>query len=77
MINERVMKQQEELKSLSGLLGKTFNKDFEPKPQTIYCGTFDQVEFFAQIISTLGLDIDYQVKVVDGEYEIEIATSEE
>jgi hypothetical protein len=36
----------------------------------IYCGTGDRVEFFEEIISTLGLDIDYQVELVDGEYEI-------
>lgn len=42
-------------------------------PQTIiYCGTEDRVEFFEEIISTLGINIDYQVKVVDGEYEIVI-----
>lgn len=37
----------------------------------IYCGTEDRVEFFKEIITTLGLDIKYQVKIVDGEYEIE------
>lgn len=36
----------------------------------VYCGTEDYVEFFEQIISALGLDISYQVEVVDGEYEI-------
>lgn len=38
----------------------------------IYCGTEDYVEFFETIISTLGLSIDYQVEMVDGEYEIVI-----
>lgn len=38
--------------------------------KTIYAGTEDFVEFFKTIISTLGLDINYQVKIVDGEYEI-------
>lgn len=40
------------------------------KPQTIYCGTEDYVDFFYNIISTLGIDLDYEVKVIDGEYEI-------
>lgn len=38
----------------------------------IYAGTEDYVEFFEQIISALGLDINYQVEIVDGEYEITI-----
>ena len=38
--------------------------------KTIYAGTEDFVEFFERIISTLGLDIDYKVEIVDGEYEI-------
>ncbi len=38
----------------------------------IYCGTNDQVEFFEQIISTLGLDIKYRVEDVDGELEVVI-----
>lgn len=42
------------------------------KPQTIYAGTEDNVDFFKTILATLGLDIEYQVKIVDGEYEIEI-----
>lgn len=36
----------------------------------IYCGDEDRVEFFKEIISTLGLDINYEVKIVDGEYEV-------
>lgn len=46
----------------------------EPKPQTqtIYAGTEDNVEFFKTILATLGLDIKYQVEVVDGEYEVNI-----
>ena len=38
--------------------------------KTIYCGDEDRVKFFQEIISTLGLDINYQVEIVDGEYEI-------
>lgn len=40
--------------------------------KTIYAGTEDRVEFFQEIILALGLEniIDYQVKIVDGEYEI-------
>ena len=45
---------------------------FKAMEQRIYCGTADQIEFFEQIISTLGLDIDYEVEDVDGEYEIVI-----
>lgn len=36
----------------------------------IIAGTEDFVEFFKHIVSTLGLDIDYEVEDVDGELEI-------
>ena len=42
----------------------------------IYCGDEDRVEFFEEIISALGLDINYEVRVVDGEYEIMIGENE-
>ena len=38
----------------------------------IYCGTEEQVGFFEYILTTLGLDIDYEVEDVDGELEIVI-----
>ena len=38
--------------------------------KSIYCGTKEQVEFFEYIIGALGLTLDYEVVVVDGEYEI-------
>ena len=46
-------------------------KEIETETNIIYCGTEDRVEFFKEIITALGLDIKYQVKIVDGEYEIE------
>ena len=46
---------------------KAFKKS---KPATIYAGDEDRVEFFKEIISTLGLKVKYEVKEVDGEYEI-------
>lgn len=46
---------------------KAFKKT---KTANIYAGDEDRVEFFKEIISTLGLKIKYEVKVVDGEYEI-------
>lgn len=42
----------------------------EGTPKRIYCGTEDFVEFFETIISTLGLDVRYEVEMVDGELEI-------
>lgn len=39
---------------------------------TIYCGTEENVEFFKSIMDALGLNIKYQVEIVDGEYEINI-----
>lgn len=42
------------------------------KKATIYAGDEDRVEFFKEIVSTLGLKIEYEVKIVDGEYEIYI-----
>lgn len=45
----------------------------EPKPQTIYAGTEDNVEFFKQIADAFGIDETlYVVDMVDGEYEITI-----
>lgn len=40
--------------------------------KTIYCGTEDYVLFFNLVVKTLGLDIKYEIQVIDGEYEIEI-----
>lgn len=37
----------------------------------IYCGTEDRAEFFKEIVTALNLDIEYQVKIIDGEYEIQ------
>lgn len=39
---------------------------------TIYCGTEDRVEFFKEIAATIGMleVFDYEVKLVDGEYEV-------
>lgn len=36
----------------------------------LYCGTEDYVDFFKTVISTLGLDVNYEVEEVDGELEI-------
>ena len=38
----------------------------------IIAGTEDFVEFFKQVISTLELDVNYEVEDVDGELEIVI-----
>lgn len=48
---------------------KSFKKK---KPTTIYAGDKDRVEFFKEIVSTLGVKTKYEIKVVDGEYEIKI-----
>ncbi len=45
----------------------------EPKPQTIYAGTEDRVEFFKEIAEAFGIEEKlYVVDLVDGEYEISI-----
>lgn len=49
-----------------------FKAPKKPKPQTIYCGTEENVEFFKTIISTLGIDVEYEVQICNGEYEIVI-----
>lgn len=36
----------------------------------IYAGTEDFVNFFETVISTLGIDVEYDVEDVDGELEI-------
>lgn len=36
----------------------------------IYAGTEDYVEFFETVISTLGLDVKYEIEDVDGELEL-------
>lgn len=36
----------------------------------IYAGTEEYVQFFETIISTLGMNVDYEVEDVDGELEI-------
>lgn len=40
--------------------------------KSIYCGTEDFVSFFEQVIAALGLELKYEVNVVDGEFEINI-----
>ena len=42
----------------------------EGTPKRIYCGTEEYVEFFETIISTLGIEADYDIEMIDGEYEI-------
>lgn len=44
----------------------------EGTSKRIYAGTEDYVEFFETIISTLGLDIKYEIEDVDGELEIAV-----
>lgn len=36
----------------------------------IYCGTEDFVRFFEDLITILDLDLEYDVIITDGEYEI-------
>lgn len=45
--------------------------------KVIYCGTEDYVQFFEKVVDTLGLACSYEVKDVDGEYEIEVDTGED
>ena len=40
------------------------------KQVMIYAGDEDRVEFFKEIVSALGLNIEYEVDICDGEYEI-------
>ena len=65
---------------LQELVDKAMNEiaQFEVKPQTIYCGDEDRVEFFKELIVALGIDkfINYEVKIVDGEYEVVIGGSD-
>ena len=42
----------------------------------IYCGTEEYVEFFETIISTLGIEANYDIEIVDGEYEIVVKKGE-
>lgn len=42
----------------------------EGASKRIYAGTEDFAEFFETVISTLGLDIKYEIEDVDGELEI-------
>lgn len=42
----------------------------EGTSKRIYCGTEDYVEFFETVISTLGLDVKYEIEDVDGELEL-------
>lgn len=44
----------------------------EGTSKRIYCGTEDYVEFFETVISTLGLDVKYEIEDVDGELEIAV-----
>ena len=54
-------------------LKKRLSEYIEEDPQTtIYCGTQEQVEFFEEIISTIGADVNYKVVEVDGEMEVKI-----
>ena len=53
-----------------GKVNITINVE-ETKPQTIYAGTEDNVEFFKQIAEAFGINKDsYSIELVDGEYEI-------
>jgi hypothetical protein len=48
-----------------------FKAPKEPKPQTIYAGTEENVEFFKQITDAFGINENsYSINLVDGEYEI-------
>ena len=38
----------------------------------IYAGIEDFVNFFKQVVATLGIEVEYQVEDVDGELEIVI-----
>lgn len=38
----------------------------------IYCGSEDFVQFFEDLVKTLGLQIDYEIVTTDGEYEVVI-----
>jgi len=48
------------------------SKKIKVKKATIYAGTEEQVEFFEEIISAIGIeeDLSYSVTIIDGEYEI-------
>jgi len=48
------------------------SKKIKVKKSTIYAGTEEQVEFFEEIISAIGIeeDLSYSVTIIDGEYEI-------
>ena len=48
----------------------TGGKRGEGASKRIYCGIGEYVEFFETIISTLGIEADYDIEMVDGEYEI-------
>jgi hypothetical protein len=42
----------------------------EGAEKRIYAGTEEYVEFFETIISTLGIEANYDIEMVDGELEI-------
>lgn len=51
-------------------------KKVEVRPQTIYAGTEDNVEFFEQIADAFGIEETlYVIDMVDGEYEIKVKKS--
>ncbi len=45
----------------------------EGTSKRIYCGTQDNVDFFETVISTLGIDVKYEIEDVDGELEIVVS----
>ena len=57
-------------------ISKWFKKKVKVKPQTIYAGTEDNVEFFEQITDAFGIEETlYVIDMVDGEYEIKVKKS--
>ena len=38
--------------------------------RAIYCGTQEQAEFCQEIISAIGVDINYRLVEIDGEWEV-------
>ena len=54
-------------------------KDMLASGKQLYCGNRDQVEFFKQIIYTLGLGefIEYKIEHIDNQYKITLGGKEE
>ena len=60
------------LKQINNVSYETKRKGECLMEKRIYCGIEDFVDFFKQVVATLGIEVEYQVEDCDGELEIVI-----